>query len=89
MKRECTSEVLPPSASPKSSSCTTRDKADTGHNRAAQGRAHGGCGKGGGGASHREAHVCELLHQPGHDPGLVLLARCFHALEPRVGGESP
>ena len=57
-------------------------KVDTGHNRA-----HAAAVKGG--ASHREAHVCELFDQPGHDPGLVLLARCFHALEPRVGGESP
>lgn len=72
----------------KSSSCVTHDKSWTqdttgpcrpGHMAAAVK----------GDASHREAHVCELFDQPGHDPGLVLLARCFHALEPRVGGESP
>lgn len=32
-------------------------------------------------SSHREAHVCELSDEPVHDPGLVLLARRFHALE--------
>lgn len=30
--------------------------------------------------THREAHVCELFYQTVHDPGLILLARCLHAL---------
>lgn len=33
------------------------------------------------GVSYREAHVCELFDQPAHDPGLILFARCLHALE--------
>lgn len=31
--------------------------------------------------SYREAHVCELSGEPVQGPGLVLLARCFQALE--------
>lgn len=30
--------------------------------------------------TYREAHVCELFYQAVHDPGLILLARCLHAL---------
>lgn len=35
--------------------------------------------------SHREAHVGELFDEPVHDPGLVLFARCLHALERSEG----
>lgn len=30
--------------------------------------------------THWEAHVCKLFYQTVHDPGLILLTRCLHAL---------
>lgn len=35
--------------------------------------------------THREAHICELFYQAVHDPGLILLARCLHALGKQAG----